>query len=212
MSERIGRTCRLKSTGAEAGVAAGAKVASASKQIGTWQLLNVSLLYRARIVHRCYTRLTSDPLRLRGEIEEVVGKHTESPATVVLAVEDDDSAYHLLKLAFREANNDAILLRTVDGQQALDFLRRRTPFENAPRPDLVLLNLNLPKLNGIEVLEIIKADALLNEIPVVVFTSSALDEDRARCLALGARDFVTKPLDFERLIVAVKCAHAFVRA
>ena len=137
--------------------------------------------------------------------------HAQPARTVsVLAVEDDDAAYHLLKLAFEEVNRSLMLKRVVDDRQAMEFLCKLPPFERAERPDLILLNLNLPKMSGLEVLAAIRRDSSLNQIPVVVFTSSALDEDRAHCLALGAREFVTKPVDFDELVSAVKNAHAFI--
>ena len=110
----------------------------------------------------------------------------------------------------RYINLDVALYRATDGLEALSFLRRIGPFTNAPRPDLILLNLSLPKMSGVEVLAAIRSDDSLKHIPTVMFSSSALDTDRARCLALGAREFITKPLSFDGLLEAVKaaCAHA----
>jgi CheY-like chemotaxis protein len=122
---------------------------------------------------------------------------------VVLSVEDDDAAFHLLEIAFEEIHFQPELHRTVNGQEALDFLHRSVQDSDGRRPDLVLLNLNLPKVNGVEVLAAIQTNRLLAPIPVIVFTSSNLDEDRARCLALGARDFVTKPTTYDGFVHAV---------
>jgi CheY-like chemotaxis protein len=129
---------------------------------------------------------------------------------IVLSVEDRDDAYRVLEIAFRELNLGIELCRATDGLEALSFLRRIEPFTNAPRPELILLNLNLPKMSGVEVLAAIRSDEALKDIPTVMFSSSALDADRAKCLALGARDFITKPFRFDDLLEAVKaaCAHA----
>lgn len=124
-------------------------------------------------------------------------------ARTVLSVENDDAAFHLLKVAFQESQPAVRLVRASDGEGALEFLERRGRFQNAPRPDLVLLNMNLPKKSGLEVLAEVAANESLRSIPVVVFTSSSLYSERARCLALGAQDSITKPSNFEGLINAV---------
>ena len=129
---------------------------------------------------------------------------------IALSVEDDDSIYTLLQVAFLEVANDFELSRASDGEQALAYLRKLHPYRNVPRPDLILLDLNLPRIDGSEVLAAIRRDERLNSIPVVVFTSSSLDSDRAKCLALGAKDFISKPHDLDSFFESVKaaCAHA----
>ncbi len=126
----------------------------------------------------------------------------------VLSVEDDDAAFQLLKIAFTESQAAVHLIRVSDGEEAIAFLERRGTFHDAPRPDLVLLNMNLPKKSGLEVLAEVAASESLRSIPIVVFTASSLQSERARCMALGARDFVTKPANFDGLIDAVKSACA----
>lgn len=125
---------------------------------------------------------------------------------IVLSVEDDDAAFHLLKVAFEESQPAIELIRASDGEEALAFIQQQGRFENAPRPDLVLMNLNLPKKSGVEVLAEIAANPSLRSIPVVVFTSSSLHAERAKCMALGAQDFITKPLSFDELINVVGAA------
>ena len=129
---------------------------------------------------------------------------------LVLSVEDDDAAFHLLKTAFEEGAPAVDLVRVLDGDEALKFLERSGRFQDAPRPDLVLLNINLPKKSGFEVLSEVAADESLRSIPVVVFTSSSLQAEKARCMALGAQDFLTKPASFDGLVEAVRsvCARA----
>ena len=103
-------------------------------------------------------------------------------------------------MGFNEVGGDFRLYRVNDGQEALDFLRRSGPYVKAPKPNLVLLNLNMPRVSGFEVLQAIKDDPAIHDVPTVVFSSSRLDRDKARCLALGARAFVIKPSDFEEFL------------
>jgi CheY-like chemotaxis protein len=131
---------------------------------------------------------------------------------VVLNVEDDDAAYHLLEIAFGEALSSAQIYRAIDGYEAMDFLQQSGRFADAPRPSLILCNLNLPKMGGLEVLTAIKANPSLSSIPVVVFTSSTLDADRAKCMALGAKAFITKSPDFDGFVHQVRSACALVAA
>lgn len=125
---------------------------------------------------------------------------------VVLSVEDDDAAYFFLEIAFAKLDGDFQLCRVSDGEEALSFLRRGGKYASAPRPDLILLDLNMPRLSGFDVLAAIRDDASLREIPAVVFSSSNEDSDRAKCFALGARSFIPKPYDFEEFIQAIKQA------
>jgi CheY-like chemotaxis protein len=128
---------------------------------------------------------------------------------VVLSVEDDRAAFRLLEIAFSELGIEVSLHRVESGAQALDFLHHAGPYAEAPQPHLILLNLNLPRMTGLELLSAIQQDATIADIPAVVFTSSRLDTDRARCLALGARDFLTKPADYLSMLDAVRraCGH-----
>lgn len=119
---------------------------------------------------------------------------------VILSVEDDHAAFLLLQLGFGEVGGDFRLYRVEDGDQALRFLSRADDYHDAPKPDLILLNLNLPRVTGHDVLGAMKDDAELSDIPVVVFSSSRLDSDKARCLALGARSFVTKPSGLDEFL------------
>ena len=122
----------------------------------------------------------------------------------VLLVEDDPGDVVLIREAF-EFNKVRNALHTVsDGVEALDFLHRRGPYAGAPRPDLVLLDLNLPRKDGREVLEEIKADDDLRTIPVVVLTTSEAEEDILRSYDLHANAYVTKPVDFNRFIEVVR--------
>jgi chemotaxis family two-component system response regulator Rcp1 len=125
---------------------------------------------------------------------------------IVLYVEDDDVAYKLFGFALKEAKLDTQIHRASDGEQALKFLRRANGYQDAPRPELILMDLNLPKRNGFDVLSEIKASESLRSIPVIIFSSSSLASDKARSLTLGAEDFVTKPSSLDLFVDALKSA------
>ena len=122
----------------------------------------------------------------------------------VLLVEDDPGDVLLIKEAFADNKVRNRLHTVADGVEALAFLRRQDGFADAPRPDLVLLDLNLPRKDGREVLAEIKADDALQQIPVVVLTTSKAEEDVLRSYKLHANAYVTKPVDFERFIEVVR--------
>jgi CheY-like chemotaxis protein len=122
----------------------------------------------------------------------------------VLLVEDDPGDVLLIREAF-EDNKVANRLHVVaDGVEALNFMRRQGEHAEAPRPDLVLLDLNLPRKDGREVLAEVKNDEALRTIPVVVLTTSQAEEDVLRSYDLHANAYVTKPVDFERFIEVVR--------
>jgi CheY-like chemotaxis protein len=122
----------------------------------------------------------------------------------VLLVEDDPGDTLMIKEAFADNKVRNRLSCVSDGVEALAFLRREGPFAEAPRPDLVLLDLNLPRKDGREVLEEVKADPELRTIPVVILTTSEAEEDILRSYSLHANAYVTKPVDFERFIAVVR--------
>jgi CheY-like chemotaxis protein len=132
-------------------------------------------------------------------------------AVTILVVEDDPGDQILIQEAFLENDADPApeLIVLEDGQQALDFLYRRDPYADAPRPDLVLLDLNLPKYNGRAVLEKIKSDPALQSIPVVMFTTSANLDDITAIYLLRANAYVTKPVDLDAFTAAVQHIKGF---
>lgn len=127
----------------------------------------------------------------------------------ILMVEDNPADVRLTE----EALNDAKLLNCLsvveDGAAALDFLYRRGQYATAERPDLILLDLNLPKIDGREVLKLIKADEQLKSIPIVVLTNSASETDMLRSHNLKVSGYVTKPVDFGRFAEIVKSINDF---
>jgi CheY-like chemotaxis protein len=121
----------------------------------------------------------------------------------ILLVEDSAADVRLTQEVFSEGKfiNDLHVAR--DGEEALDFLFRRGHYAMAPRPDLVLLDLNLPKVDGREILEAMKGDPELRVIPVAVLTTSSSDRDIVTSYDLGANCFLTKPVDLEEFIEVV---------
>uniref|UniRef100_A0AAU3GKR1 Response regulator n=1 Tax=Streptomyces sp. NBC_01401 TaxID=2903854 RepID=A0AAU3GKR1_9ACTN len=122
----------------------------------------------------------------------------------VLLVEDDPGDELMTREAFEDNKIRNTLHVVRDGQEALDFLYRQGEHTKAPRPDLILLDLNLPKYDGRQVLERIKTDPELALIPVVVLTTSSAEEDILRSYKLHANAYVTKPVDLEQFIGAVR--------
>lgn len=122
----------------------------------------------------------------------------------VLLVEDDPGDVLMTREAFQDHKLRNELHVVNDGEQALQFLRQEGEFAGRPRPDLVLLDLNLPRMDGREVLQAIKSDPELSSIPVVVLTTSEAEDDVLRSYSLHANAYVTKPVDFERFINVVR--------
>jgi CheY-like chemotaxis protein len=122
----------------------------------------------------------------------------------VLLVEDDPGDVLMTREAFEDYKVTNQLHVVQDGADAMAFLRQEGEYADAPRPDLVLLDLNLPRMDGREVLQAIKSDPALASIPVVVLTTSEAEEDVLRSYSLHANAYVTKPVDFERFIDVVR--------
>jgi CheY-like chemotaxis protein len=122
----------------------------------------------------------------------------------VLLVEDDPGDVLITREALSEAKVLHHLHVVDNGEEAVAYLRRHDPYTDAPRPDLIFLDLNLPRLDGREVLSIIKGDADLRQIPVVILTTSTADEDVVRSYDLHANAFVTKPVDFDAFLSVVR--------
>lgn len=131
-----------------------------------------------------------------------------SPRAIeILMVEDNPGDVRLTREALKEAKVWHRMHVVEDGVAALDFLYRRPPYEATPRPDMILLDLNLPRLDGREVLATVKSDPALKIIPIVVLTTSQAEEDVLRAYHLNANCYVTKPVDlhqFNRIVQAIE--------
>ena len=134
---------------------------------------------------------------------------TECGPIEILLVEDNPGDVRLTKEALKEGRFANLINVAVDGFEAMAFLRREGKYANASRPDLILLDLNLPKKNGREVLAEIKADSDLKRIPVVVLTSSQAEKDIVATYNLHANCYITKPVDFEQFICVVRSIEDF---
>jgi two-component system, chemotaxis family, response regulator Rcp1 len=128
---------------------------------------------------------------------------------MVLLAEDDPADVRLTMEGFRDpAVRDAARVVS-DGDQVLAFLRREPPYETAPRPDLVILDLNLPRQRGLDVLADIKTDKHLRSIPIVVLSTSNSDTDVSACYARQANCFVTKPGDLDQYLAVIHAIEEF---
>ena len=127
----------------------------------------------------------------------------------ILLVEDSPGDVRLTQEVFKESKIHNKLHSVIDGVEAMEFLRREGKFSDAVCPDLILLDLNLPKKDGREVLTEIKSDDKLKHIPVVVLTISKAEEDVLKAYDLHANCYITKPIDFEQFIKVVECIQDF---
>jgi CheY-like chemotaxis protein len=135
-----------------------------------------------------------------------------SKMPVILLVEDDPGDVLMITEALEHTGSPRDIRLACDGQEALDFLHRTGAHAHAPRPDLILLDLNMPRLDGRQALKAIKADKDLRIIPVVVFTTSAAETDIISSYQLHANAYVTKPLDLDTLDVVVRHIDRFFTA
>jgi two-component system, chemotaxis family, response regulator Rcp1 len=127
----------------------------------------------------------------------------------VLIIEDNEGDIRLIKEAFKDSKIVNKFSVVSDGQQALDFLNKSGEFESSVRPDIILLDLNLPKINGFDVLREVKSNPALQKIPVIIFSRSASDNDVLRSYNLNANSFVSKPADLEEFLNVVKTIGEF---
>jgi two-component system, chemotaxis family, response regulator Rcp1 len=127
----------------------------------------------------------------------------------ILLVEDNPGDVRLTIEALKEAKVINHLSVAADGVDALNFLRRAHPYENVPRPDLIFLDLNLPRKDGREVLSEIKQDPSLRRIPVVVLTTSQAEQDIFRSYDLHANCYIAKPVDLDRFMDVVRSVEGF---
>ena len=127
----------------------------------------------------------------------------------ILLIEDNPGDARLMEEAFKDGKVKNILHIIDDGVEATDFLFKRNKYSNAPRPDLIILDLNLPKKNGQEVLAEIKANPDLKSIPVIILTISKADEDIIRSYNLHANCFLNKPINLNKFFEVVKSIEDF---
>jgi two-component system, chemotaxis family, response regulator Rcp1 len=143
--------------------------------------------------------------------ETGIGGSNMKPVTKleILLVEDNPVDVLMTQEALSAGKLQSHLSVVRDGDQALQFLSKEAPYENAPRPDLILLDLNLPRRDGREVLARIKDDPVLRRIPVIVLTTSGADEDIIASYDLHANCFITKPVDLDQFLCVIKSIEGF---
>ncbi|NEO89506.1 MAG: response regulator [Moorea sp. SIO3G5] len=127
----------------------------------------------------------------------------------ILLVEDNPGDLDLTKATLQNSNIRNNIQTFTNGKEAMAFLRRESPYTKAPRPDVILLDLNLPVMDGREVLAQIKSDPKLSLIPVIILTSSDSDQDILTSYKLNANAYVTKPLELEQFLKVLKSIENF---
>lgn len=127
----------------------------------------------------------------------------------ILLVEDNPGDIRLTQEALKESKVKNNLTIARDGEEALEILRRQGEHSGNPQPDLILLDLNLPKMDGREVLEKIKNDEILKRIPVVILTTSKAEEDILKSYNLHANCYITKPVDLDQFLIIIKTIDEF---
>jgi CheY-like chemotaxis protein len=121
----------------------------------------------------------------------------------VLLVEDNENDVELTRLGFEQARMDVTLDRAKDGEEGIAFLRKEGPYASAPTPDLILLDLNMPRMDGRELLAEIAADETLRHLPVVVLTTSSADREVLSMYRLRCSSYVVKPMSFQEFAEAM---------
>jgi two-component system response regulator len=130
----------------------------------------------------------------------------QSNLSTILLVEDNIDDYEATARSFKEAHLDNPINWCKSGKEALEYLKREGKYANAPdssRPGLILLDLNMPGIDGRKTLELVKQDQELRKIPIVILTTSSDEKDVEQCYKLGASTYIQKPVDFEGLVDAI---------
>lgn len=142
------------------------------------------------------------------------GDKTNRKSINILLVEDSQSDIKIAMRAFGEVIPESKVYVVGDGEEALDFIYHRGSYQNkakVPIPDLIILDINMPKMDGFQVLESIKNDPNYSVIPVIVLTSSRDEEDRVRSYKNGAANFISKPISYKDFLKAVEGFYSYVR-
>jgi CheY-like chemotaxis protein len=142
-------------------------------------------------------------------MEAMTMEHISVRPIEILLIEDNPGDARLTQEALREARVSNRLSHVHDGVEAMAFVRGEPPFADAPRPDLILLDLNLPRKDGREVLAELKDDPVLRLIPVVVLTTSEAEQDVLRTYELHGNCYITKPVDLEKFLHIVRAVESF---
>ncbi len=122
----------------------------------------------------------------------------------ILLIEDNPGDIRLTQEAFKESTISLVLNVATDGVEGINFLRKNPPYQDAPTPDLILLDLNLPKRDGREVLQEVKSDEFLRRIPVVILTTSTAEQDIQKAYSLHVNSYINKPVDFDKFFEIIQ--------
>ncbi|MCB0653639.1 MAG: response regulator [Saprospiraceae bacterium] len=127
----------------------------------------------------------------------------------ILLIEDNSGDIWLTREAFKQSNKNTNLEVVTDGVEAYNYLKKKDPYQDKPLPDLILLDLNLPKWDGRDVLEKVKTDEDLKHIPIIILTTSNAKKDVINCYKLYANCFITKPVDYESFFLIIQQIEGF---
>ncbi len=127
---------------------------------------------------------------------------------VLLHIEDDDASAFLFRAALEEANVPAVVYRVASGEQAASFLRGSGAYQDAPRPEILVVDLNLPGMDGWQIIRMVQASELLRSIPIAILTTSNAERDMQRALAAGVQEYIAKPNSFRDLVNELKSAYS----
>lgn len=153
--------------------------------------------------HRFFEKPKTAPVRLPGDKR----MHKQAKRVVLVMVDDDEDDCFLVEAALKDSCFNCTFRCVQDGDEIIDYLHRNGPYQDpeaAPLPDLILLDLNMPKMNGRQVLEQLKTDARFRTIPVIILTTSGNIEDIKVCYDLGANSYIIKQSSFDGLISVMK--------
>jgi two-component system response regulator len=134
----------------------------------------------------------------------VIGKLTNIRAAEILLVEDNENDVELTRIGFKKSKLRLNLHHAKDGVECMNFLRRQGAYADVPRPDLILLDLNMPRMSGHEVMAEIVADAAFRDLPVIVLTTSTDEEEIRKMYALRCSSYIAKPVDFPQFLGVVQ--------
>jgi two-component system, chemotaxis family, response regulator Rcp1 len=141
---------------------------------------------------------------MKGTDEEMINALTNRTAAEILLVEDNENDVELTRIGFKKSKLLLNLHHAKDGVECMEFLRKQGAYAGAPRPDLILLDLNMPRMNGREVLAEIVADQALCNLPVIVLTTSTDDEEVAKMYKLRCSSYIAKPVDLDQFLRVVQ--------
>jgi two-component system, chemotaxis family, response regulator Rcp1 len=134
----------------------------------------------------------------------------EGTTADILLVEDNQGEVRLVVETFKEGKIEHEMHVAHDGEEAINFLLKNGKYKDAPRPDVIILDINLPKKSGFEVLKVVRNTQGIQDVPVVILTASGSEQDVIRSKELDVNKYIVKPIDYDRFIVAIQAIESFM--